>query len=88
MELGDALNSLQLGELLHKFFYSEPRKLYRNLCVFPFSFAFENNSLAIFRVSNALAAAETGFARWLGDGDLRARKLLTAGSKELRDVVD
>ena len=63
MEPGDASDSLQLSELLHKFFNAEPRKLYRNLCIFPVTFAFEDNSFSIFRVSNALAAAKTGFAR-------------------------
>ena len=62
MELGDASDSLQLGEFLHKFFYAEPRKLYRNLYIFPFPFALENDSLSIFWVANALSAAKTGFA--------------------------
>ena len=88
MESGDVSDSLQLGELLHKFFNAEPRKLYRNLCVFPFTFAFENHSLSIFRVSNALAAAKTGFSGRLGNRDLRSRELLTAGGKKLCDVVD
>ena len=88
MELGGASDSLQLGELLHKFFYAEPRKLYRNLRIFPFPFAFENDSLSIFRMSNALAAAKTGFAGRLGNRDLRAWKLLTTGCKKLRNVVD
>ena len=88
MELGGASDSLQLGELLHKFFYAEPRKLYRNLRSFPFSFAFENDALSIFRVAHTLAAAKTGFAGRFGNRDLRARELLTAGCKKLRDVVD
>ena len=88
MESGDVSDSLQLGELLHKFFNAEPRKLYRNLCVFPFTFAFENHSLSIFRVSNALAAAKTGFSGRLGNRDLRSRELLTAGGKKLCNVVD
>ena len=88
MEPGDGSDSLQLGEFLHKFFYAEPRKLYRNLCVFPFTFALENDSLSIFRMSNALAAAKSCFAGWLGNRDLRARKFLPAGGKKLRDVVD
>ena len=59
---GDASDSLQLSELLHKLFYAEPRKLYRNLCVFPVTFAFENNPFSIFRMPNALSAAKTSFA--------------------------
>ena len=78
MESGDTSDSFQLGELLHKFFYAEPRKLYRNLCIFPVPFAFENNSLSIFWVSNALAAAKSGFAGGLGYWNLGPWKLLAA----------
>lgn len=88
MTSGDASDSLQLGELLHKLFNAEPRKLYRNLCIFSVTFAFENDSLTIFRVSNALAATKTGFARRLGNGNLGPRELLTAGCKKLCEVVD
>ncbi len=79
MEPGDALDPLQLGELLHKFFNAEPRKLYRNLCIFPVTFALEDNSFSVFRVSNTLATAKTRFTGWLGHWDLRTRKLLTTG---------
>lgn len=88
MESGDVSDSLQMGELLHKLFNAEPRKLYRNLRVFPVTFAFENDTLTIFRVSNALAAAKACFAGRLGHRDLRSWKLLSARCEKLRDVVD
>ena len=88
IELGGASDPFQLGELLHKFFNAEPRKLYRNLRIFPFTFAFENDSLPVFGMSNALAAAKTGFAGWLSYRNLRSWELLAAGCEKLRDVVD
>src|SRR6185437_1998941 len=88
MSSGGASDSFQMSELLHKFFNAEPRKLYRNLRIFPVAFAFENNALSVFRVSNALAAAKTCFARRLRNWNLGSRKLLSARREKLCDVVD
>ena len=55
---------LQLRVLLDQLLQSEPRELYRNLGVFPISFSLVDRALAIFRMANALARAETTSSPW------------------------
>src|SRR6185437_218336 len=82
------LNAFQLRKFFHQFFYTEPRKLYRNFRVFPVSFAPEDHPFAILWMSHTLPAAKSCFAGRLFHRQLRARKLLSARAKKLRDVVD
>lgn len=81
-------NALQLRKLFHQFFYAEPMKLYRNLCMFPFSFSLKDNAFPIFRVAHSLSAAKAGFASRLWNGQFGPRDLLSSGAEKLRNVVD
>src|ERR1700704_1089332 len=79
---------LQLRVLLYQFLQTEARELYRNLRIFPISFALIDRSLAVFRVLDLLSWTEPALARRLLDRQLWPLELLPARCKELRNIVD
>src|ERR1700757_5494208 len=67
---GSNSGALQLRVFLDQLLQTEARELYRNLCVFPISFALIDGSPAVFGVLHFLAGAESAFAFQLFDGKL------------------
>src|SRR5882757_10067215 len=84
----DALRPLQLRVLLYQFLQTEARELYRNLRIFPISFALIDRSLAVFRMLDLLSRTESAPARGLLDRELWPLELLATGCEELGDIVD
>src|SRR5262249_48022663 len=79
---------LQLGVLLHQLLQTKSRELYRNLGLFPISFALVDGSLAVFGMANLLARPKALLAgrrlnRHLGQG-----KFLSPRGEELGDILD
>src|ERR1039458_10073727 len=83
-----ALRLLQLRVPLHQLLQTEARKLYRNLGVFPISFALIDGPFPIFRVLDLLSGMESPPAFGLLGRHFRNLELLAPRSKELGNVVD
>src|SRR5258706_15966590 len=72
------LRPFQLGVLLHQLLQTEARELYRNLGIFPISFALIDRSFAIFRVLDLLSGTKSALAGRLFDRQFRDVKFLSA----------
>src|SRR5581483_173835 len=83
-----ALRSFQLRVLLHQLLQTETRELYRNLGIFPISFALIDRAFAIFWVANLLAGPEAFLAGGRLNRNLGQRELLPPRGKKLGNVVD
>src|SRR5882757_2554295 len=83
-----SLRAFQLRVLLHQLLQTEARELYRNLCIFPISFALIDRPFAVFRMLDLLSGTKSALARGLFHRQLRDMELLAAGGKKLGNVVD
>src|ERR1700757_3056820 len=78
----------QLGILLHQLLQPEPWELYRNLGVFPISFALVDGALAVLGMFDLLAGAEAALALGFLDHGLGEVELLAARREKLGNVID
>jgi hypothetical protein len=62
--------------------------LYRNLGVFPISFALINGAFAIFGMLDLLTGAESALAAGRRDRQFGEGELLAAGGEKFGDIVD
>src|SRR5450755_613320 len=83
-----ALSLFQLRVLLYQLLQTEARELYRNLSVFPISFALIHSSFAIFGMFDLLPGAESPLSYGLVSHQFRNAKFLAAGRKKIGNVVD
>src|SRR5258706_11439374 len=81
------LRPLQLRVLLHQFLQTEARELYRNLRIFPISFALIDRALAVFRVFDLLSRTEAALACGLLHRQLWPLELFATRCEELGDIV-
>src|SRR3974390_2565042 len=82
------LRALQLRIFLNQLLQSKPRKLYRNLGIFPIPFSLIDRTFAIFRMADLLAGAEAALAGgFLGSG-LGEIELLATRREKLGYVLD
>ena len=75
-------DAFQLRILLHQLLQTEPRELYRNLGIFPFSFALVDGAFAIFRMANLLSRAEALLAFRLFDRQFGTLNFLPREAKK------